>query len=347
MTINKPRDLAILTSLAISLLTVLSLYLYALFNEISFNVWMLLLLGLGIFVVSAIFIYLSIENFIYYRVRSIYRTINKYQDNQEALREIRALEDPIEKVNAEVDLWAKEKLEEITALRAKENFRREFIGNLAHELKTPVFNIQGYVLTLLEGALEDPEINRKFLLKAAGSLERLNTLLEDLDSISQIESGQYEFSPERYNLILQIEDVFESLERKAKKAKVKLVLDPPSKRELYVYADKSRIQQILTNLIQNSVNYGTEKGQTVIKLHEQGQKVHVTVKDNGIGIEPEELPRIFERFYRVDKSRSRNAGGSGLGLAIVKHILDGHNENIQVNSTPGKGSEFSFTLQKA
>lgn len=347
MTINKPRDLAILTSLAISLLTVLSLYLYARYNEISFNFWMLLLLGLGIFVVSAIFIYFSIENFIFYRVRSIYRTINKYQDNQEALREIRAMEDPIEKVNAEVDHWAKEKLEEITALRAKENFRREFIGNLAHELKTPVFNIQGYVLTLLEGALEDPEINRKFLLKAAGSLERLNTLLEDLDSISQIESGQYEFSPDRYNLVLQIEDVFESLERKAKKAKVKLVLDSSSKRELNVFADKSRIQQVLTNLIQNSINYGTEQGQTIVRLQEQGQKVRITVKDDGIGIERVELPRIFERFYRVDKSRARHAGGSGLGLAIVKHILDGHNENIQVNSTPGKGSEFSFTLQKA
>lgn len=257
-------------------------------------------------------------------------------------------EDVISKVNAEVMLWAEDKIKEISTLKEQDNFRRDFIGNLAHELKTPIFNIQGYILTLLEGALEDPENNRKFLMKAAKNVDRITALLEDLDTISRIEGGIYQLKESKFDLVELASDVIESLDNRARKGKIILRLKNPKEKAIYVAGDRPKIEQVLFNLMANSINYGKEEGgETRVRFYDMEDTVLVEVADNGIGIDEEHLPRIFERFYRVDKSRSRHVGGSGLGLAIVKHIIDAHDQTINVRSSVGVGTTFSFTLKKA
>ncbi|MEO0404089.1 MAG: ATP-binding protein [Bacteroidota bacterium] len=221
------------------------------------------------------------------------------------------------------------------------------MGNLAHELKTPVFNIQGYILTLLEGALEDPDNNRKFLKKAAKSVDRITALIEDMDVITKIEDGHYDMETSKFDLVELTKDVIDSVERKAKNAEISLLLKNPNQKSIMVTADMPKIEQVITNLLVNSIKYGKQDGKSIFSFYDMDDTVLVEVADDGIGISEDDLPRIFERFYRVDKSRSRHAGGSGLGLAIVKHIIDAHGQTVNVRSTPGVGSTFSFTLEKA
>lgn len=237
---------------------------------------------------------------------------------------------------------------EISEMKKQETFRREFIGNLAHELKTPLFTSESYILTLLDGAIDDEEVNKKYLKIAGKAIHRLNLIVKDLDLITKIESGESEIQRTDFDIINLAQNVFEMLEITASKKNIKLVLDFNDKLLLRVNADNEKIQQVLTNLIENSIKYGKENGTTELVIQELTEnKIIVRVTDNGLGIEEKHFNRLFERFYRVDQSGSRKGGGSGLGLAIVKHIMDAHDEKIYIESEFGVGSEFSFTLEKS
>ena len=246
----------------------------------------------------------------------------------------------------QVNAWSEERKEEIEQLEKLENYRKEFLGNVSHELKTPIFNIQGYISTLLDGGLEDKTINLDYLKRAEKSVYRMIAIVEDLQTITQLEKGELEIEEERFDIVALAKDVIDAQELKAKEKKISLELanDPASL--VFVFADRFRIRQVLVNLVVNSVRYGKENGKTTIKISDVGEKIIIEVADTGIGIPPEHLPRVFERFYRADKSRSREQGGTGLGLSIVKHILEAHGQTINVMSTEGAGSVFSFTLKK-
>lgn len=257
-------------------------------------------------------------------------------------------ESEMETLTKSLQKFATDRNLEIQLLKEQENYRKEFIGNLAHELKTPLFTIQGYVLTLLDGAFKDKKITQKYLKRTAKGVERLNHIVQDLDIITKFESGMEQIKNQPFDIVETLQNVFDLLEIQAQKNKVNLVMDQKFETPVFVNADEERIQQVLTNLIINSIKYGVEEGTTEISIQELNEdKILIRITDNGEGIEKEHLPRLFERFYRVEKNRSREKGGSGLGLAIVKHIVEAHFEKIFVESTPGVGSEFSFTLTRA
>ena len=241
----------------------------------------------------------------------------------------------------------KTRLEEINILKDQENYRREFLGNVSHELKTPLFTIQGYILTLIEGALKDKKVRGKYLRRSAKGVDRLISIVKDLDLITQFESGIKTVDKTNFNIYELIENVYDLMEFESEKNNTKLLINNKNITPVIVNADKERILQVLTNLVVNSIKYGKEGGYTKVKVEEYDKdRIIVRVKDNGEGIEDEHLPRLFERFYRIDKNRSRKKGGSGLGLSIVKHIIEAHQEQIFVESKIGQGTEFSFTLQK-
>jgi two-component system phosphate regulon sensor histidine kinase PhoR len=244
--------------------------------------------------------------------------------------------------------FAKESKLEIELLKVKDNYRKEFIGNVAHELKTPLFTVESYILTLLEGAVEDEDLRNKYLQKAAQSIDRLNHIVNDLDLITKFEAGIASIQNERFDLIVLIDEVLGLMEIRAKERKIDLTFEKPIDNDtLWVEADRKRISQVITNLVVNSLKYGVNGGTTEITIgFLSKQKILVRVIDNGNGIEEKHIPRLFERFYRIDKARNRDGGGSGLGLAIVKHIIEAHKEKIYVQSTFGVGSEFSFSLSK-
>ena len=342
-----PRGVAIASAMVITLLgmglfaLVLSLY------GVQAPVQAYAALALALFALSMAVTYATIERFIYQKVRIIYKNIHRFKSTKERAKDLRMNEDVMEKVQQDVMDWAQERVQEISQLKEQENFRKEFIGNLAHELKTPVFNIQGYILTLLEGALEDPDHNRKFLIKAAKNVDRMAGLIDDLDVITKIEGGSLELELRQFNLTSLVVDVMDQLEQRAKRAGIEVEFVDENRRNVEVIGDAPKIEQVVTNLISNSLRYGKEGGKTEVRFYDMDEQMLVEVADDGIGMPEEHLPRIFERFYRVDKSRSRNAGGSGLGLSIVKHIIEAHGQTISVRSTQGKGSTFAFTLQKA
>ena len=239
------------------------------------------------------------------------------------------------------------RLEEINILKDQENYRREFLGNVSHELKTPLFTIQGYILTLIEGALKDKKVRGKYLRRSAKGVDRLISIVKDLDLITQFESGIKTVDKTDFNIYELIENVYDLMEFESEKNNTKLLINNKNITPVIVNADKERILQVLTNLIVNSIKYGKENGFTEVKVEEYDKdRIIVRIKDNGEGIEDEHLPRLFERFYRIDKNRSRKKGGSGLGLSIVKHIIEAHQEQIFVESKIGQGTEFSFTLKK-
>ena len=241
----------------------------------------------------------------------------------------------------------KTRLEEINILKDQENYRREFLGNVSHELKTPLFTIQGYILTLIEGALKDKKVRGKYLRRSAKGVDRLISIVKDLDLITQFESGIKTVDKTNFNIYELIENVYDLMEFESEKNNTKLLVYNENNTPVIVNADKERILQVLTNLIVNSIKYGKENGFTEVKVEEYDKdRIIVRLKDNGEGIEDEHLPRLFERFYRIDKNRSRKKGGSGLGLSIVKHIIEAHQEQIFVESKIGQGTEFSFTIKK-
>ena len=327
--INNPLKITILIS--VLLLCFLTLLL-------SYKVSNLLVLFL-VFIFSFLLIYFVIKNFFHEKIRVIYKSIYKFKGTSNIM------ELDIDTVEREAEEWAEAKEEELRQMKQDENYRREFIGNVSHELKTPIFNIQGYVQTLIDGGLEDKSINMKYLKRANISVERMINIVDDLEVISRLETEQSELDIQSFNIINLIQEVFDQLEMRANEMGIKLELENSSSTN-NVLADRDKIQQVFTNLISNSIKYGKKAGTTKIKLFDMEQNVLIEVADNGIGIDEESLARLFERFYRVDKNRSREIGGTGLGLAIVKHILEGHNQMINVRSTKAVGSTFSFILEK-
>lgn len=304
----------------------------------------LFLSGLIIFISSFVTSSLIFYWYVRQRIQNIYQMMDnlKTSSGNKLMKK-----DMMNVVEADVVDWATKRQAEIDRLKETEQYRKEFIGNLAHELKTPVFSVQGYILTLLEGGLEDESINRKFLQKAFKGIERITTVIEDMDTITRIESGMLELDLTRFDIIDLIQDVFYELEEKAKERGIRLKIENKNGPTSYVKADRSKIIQVVYNLINNSINYGNDNGETVVIIKPLKDKVQISVKDNGLGIDKEHHARLFERFYRVEKSRSRNKGGSGIGLAIVKHIMEAHQEPIKVESEIGKGTVFTFQLTKA
>ncbi len=301
-----------------------------------------LLLGIPVALAVYLGAHWLIRRFVQERVDLIHRTIHDTQTGGPS--SVVTGPDPLGSVGAEVTTWAEEKRSEITGLKERERFRREFIGNLAHELRTPIFSIQGYILTLLEGGLEDAKVNRDFLERASNGVDRLIRIVEDMDLITQLESGVMTMEVERMDLNAAVSEGIQALEMKARERRV--TLRNELEEEVLVRADHDRLLQVFINLFNNAVNYGSEGGWCAVRSFDVGDRVLVEVSDNGIGIAEEHLPRLFERFYRVGKSRARNEGGSGLGLAIVKHIVEAHGGSITVKSAEGKGTTFGFTLPK-
>lgn len=341
---NKTYKFAFFTSILITIILSLINGIYFLAID-SFYIWFYIIEVIIVFLISFFIIQYRVENFIYKRMKKIYDDVSLLDGSTLGRQKITT---NMETLTKEVELFARNKKLEIEALKIRENYRREFIGNVSHELKTPLFTVQGYIETLLDGALNDEKIREKYLKRAKKGVERLTYIIKDLDMITKLEVGELHLEKETFDIIDLIENVFESLEMKASKNLISLTFNEKYQNPIWVKADKDRIQQVLSNLIVNSIKYGINKGTTEISIENLiMNKVLIRVADNGEGINNDEIPRLFERFYRVDKSGSREQGGSGLGLSIVKHILDAHNEKIYVESQIGIGSEFSFTLEKA
>ncbi len=308
----------------------------------------MLLLALLIFVFAFLIIRYTLNRFIYERIRLIYKTIHNLKLTKEKDKKQFIDRNTIEEVNRQVLEWGEDQKKEIEQLKEMARYRREFIGNVSHELKTPIFNIQGYVLTLLDGGLDDPAINKEYLIKTELSIERMIAIVEDLEEISRLESGELTLHYSRFDLVELSKEVMEFLEIKAKKKKIRIYFAKSQDKPIMVDADKKGIRQVFINLIENAIKYGPEEnGKIKISFFDMDENILAEVTDNGAGIEQKDLPRLFERFYRTDKARSREQGGSGLGLAIVKHLIEAHGQVINVRSTVGVGTTFAFTLKKA
>ena len=343
-----PYQIALYTSLTITAI-IFGCLLAAKLIFIPELPWYVVIIISGVtFAVSFLAIIEALKRYIYRRIKLIYKTIHKLKAPQEnKLSNINLQDHIIDEVEQEVFTWAQSQKEEIEDLKKLESYRRDFIGNISHELKTPIFNIQGYLDTLVEGGLEDPSINRTYLHRAIKNVERLSNIVEDLDMISQLEVGQLDLELETFDIRDLSLEVFEELEISAKDKNIKLKIKDGCDQPFFVKADRERIHQVLQNLVSNSLKYGKKGGRTQIGFYTMDKNILIEVSDNGLGIEPENLPRLFERFYRVDKSRSREQGGTGLGLAIVKHLIEAHKQTINVRSAPGVGSTFGFTLEAA
>ncbi|MEJ1221140.1 sensor histidine kinase [Sediminicola sp. 1XM1-17] len=297
------------------------------------------------FSISFIVIQFRVEKFIYKRAKKIYDDVSLLESSSLTSRTITT---DMATLTQEIEKFAKDKKVEIDTLKIREEYRKDFLGNVSHELKTPLFTVQGYILTLLDGAMKDKSVRKKYLQRANKGVERLIYIVKDLDLITKLEVGDLHLELSDFDIIELIQSVFDLLEMKALKKHISLGFDMEYIHPIIVHGDRERIQQVVTNLIVNSIKYGHENGTTEVSVENLiKNKVIIRVTDNGEGIAPQHIPRLFERFYRVDKSGSRAEGGSGLGLSIVKHIIEAHNEKIYVESVLGVGSEFSFTLEKA
>jgi two-component system, OmpR family, phosphate regulon sensor histidine kinase PhoR len=339
-----PRLLSFLTAFIISTANaLLSLFLH--------QDWYIPLLVFGVtFVIIYLLYYYTLQRFIYRKIKIIYKFIyqTKATKKEEFFYENILPQKSIEEVSEDVQKWASQRRNEIEVLQANEQFRKEFLMNLSHELRTPIFSVQGYVDTLLGGALEDEEVNRKFLTNASKGIDRLVRLVDDLDEISKLESGKIPVMQETFGIQELIKDVYEELSLKAAERDIQLLFKKGTEGTINVIADKQKIKQVLVNLAENAIKYGNEHGSVTAGCYETDDKhVYIEISDDGPGIAEEHLSRIFERFYRADRSRSRAIGGTGLGLAIVKHIIEAHGQTVNVRSKPGVGSSFGFTLDKA
>ena len=325
-------------SVLISCLLIFTIILVYFFQKIfDINIYILTIL---LFVPNLLVTYFLLNKFFYERIKVIYKSIYKFKGTS------KITEIDIDHVEKEAKEWADAKEEELDQMKKDDNYRREFIGNVSHELKTPIFNIQGYLQTLIDGGLNDENINLKYLKRANKSVDRMINIIDDLEVISRLETEQDELDFQKFNIVELVHEIFDLMEMKASEMNINLKLKNESQ-GVTVVADRNKIQQVLMNLVSNSIKYGKDGGDVIIRFFDMHNNMLIEVSDNGIGIAQESLDRLFERFYRVDKNRSREIGGTGLGLAIVKHILEGHNQTINVRSTKGKGSTFSFILPKA
>jgi two-component system phosphate regulon sensor histidine kinase PhoR len=311
----------------------------------NFSVSLLILPPVFVFLLTYILTYFVVDEFIYRKIKVIFKIISNLKNGKEGYNEFISNSNMIEAVEKQVIEFTLRKSAEIEELKKLEQYRREFLGNVSHELKTPIFNIQGYVETLLEGGLEDETINRNYLEKASKNLDRLASIVEDLLQISQYESGELKLDEERFDIHKLTKEIFESLAYQAESKNVKPSFKNECDRPFFVLADKVRIGQVLNNLISNAIKYGREGGNVFIGFYVMEGLLLTEVTDDGMGISQEHLSRLFERFYRVDKARSRERGGTGLGLAIVKHIIEAHGQSVNVRSKIGIGTTFGFTLK--
>ena len=297
------------------------------------------------FLISFFFIQYRAEHFIYRRLKKIFNDVSILDEKK--LKKDSTITD-IDNISKSMEEFVEGKRLEIKNLTERDSFRRDFLGNVAHELKTPLFTVQGYILTLMEGAINDKQIRMKYLDRANKGVERLVAVIKDLDMIAKLETESLKLNIEVFNILELIQNVFDLFEMKAKKRNITLQFDRIYEFPVFVKADIEKIEQVLINLVVNSIKYGKPNGTTIVGVESYNDKKFIVkVIDNGEGIQKQHLSRLFERFYRVDQSRSREQGGSGLGLSIVKHILEAHDENILLKSTFGEGSEFSFTIEKA
>jgi len=342
------RTLALLGALAITVFSALAMQAAAWMGdlEIQWRAAGLALLAAGIF--SFFAIQYLIGTFLYRRIKLIYKIIRKSKVSMPDRQQSRLLDHPVlDNVEQEVQRWAETQQQEIETLKTLETYRKRFIGNVSHELKTPIFSIQGYIYTLIDGGLYDEHINMRYLERAASNVERLLTIVQDLEEISKLESSDLVLDFQRFDIKALVREVFSDLDMTASQKKISLQFKEGADRAFFVKADREAIRQVLTNLLLNSIKYGKEGGTTKVSFYLMDRQILVEIADNGIGIEEKHLNHLFDRFYRVDKSRSRESGGSGLGLSIVKHVLEAHNQTVNVRSTPGVGSTFGFTLDKA
>ncbi|NLR90641.1 sensor histidine kinase [Flammeovirga agarivorans] len=307
------------------------------------------LVGLMISFSSTFLLTYFVLEFIFFKeIGNIHRQIHELRSNQTAKDvhpELSKKEkNPIVGIKSQIKNYAKMKEDEIAQLKQMEQYRKEFLANISHELKTPIFATQGFILTLLDGAVDDKSVRDRFLKKAAKSLNALNILVEDLLTVSKIEAGEINMEFEEFDLQIMIVDVLEQIEQKAEKKNITVSLEAPSDDPIYINADYNRLKQVVINLVVNGIKYNHKNGWVKVILDVHEDTVTIAVKDNGMGIPHEDQNRIFERFYRVEKSRTKKQGGSGLGLAICKHILERHDAVIQLESVPEEGSTFSFDL---
>lgn len=329
---------SLISSLAIMLVLGLHILIFNIPLELSESVLLISASGL----VSFVLVRWLVDQFIYSKIKLIYKNITDVKSRPGDLKNV-----GLRKVKKDVYQWDQNRENEIQKLMIRESYRRQFVGNVAHELKTPIFNIQGYIDTLLDGAIDDQQINRKFLERANKSVNRMIHIVEDLDEITKLEGGKIELEETPVDITELIVDIVDGLEMKAKKRDVTITVRHPQKGRYWVEVDVEKIKQVLINLIVNAIKYGREGGEVLVRTYDMDKNILVEVADDGNGIPQKHLNKIFERFYRVDKSRDRDKGGSGLGLSIVKHIIEAHGQTVNVRSTEGKGTTFSFTLKKA
>lgn len=346
MKLNESTIIAIRASLILGIIFASVLSFYYFLHDTS---WVMSSIFFVIFLVVSFFvIQLYIERYIYDHIKVIYKLIHnhkvkKTKDERNKAQQTASLES----VHQEVLGWSKDYESEISELKQLENYRKEYIGNISHELKTPLFAILGYISTLLDGGIEDENINLKYLERSEKNLNRLINIVNELETISQLESGELKLNLERFNIKDLTDDIIESFEMKADAKNMRIYYGKNYERPIYVVADKSQIERLITNLIGNAIKYGyANTGKIKISFFDMDKNLLIEVTDNGPGISKDDLPRIYERFYRTDKARSRELGGTGLGLAIVKHIVEAHKQSIYTRSTLGIGTTFGFTLEK-
>ena len=344
---NKLSSRQIVVFLALILTAIVGLgWYYLLITGFSF---LFMVIGLLLFFFIAFYIIqFAIHRFILEKIRPIYKIIDfvPRKQKEEKLKFAPGFVE-LSDVEQDVENWAQNQRQEIERLKELERYRKDFVGNVSHELKTPIFNIQGYILTLLEGGLEDPTINKLYLARTEKSIDRMISIVEDLESINKLETGELKPQFTVFDIVKIVEDVIEMEHRLSKERKIWLTITDKPDKPLMVRADRKRIIEVVTNLVVNAIKYGKKNGFVKVGFHDFDDKIMVEVSDNGIGIDKKDLHRVFERFYRVDKSRSREQGGTGLGLSIVKHIIEAHNQSINVQSVLNEGTTFTFTLEKA
>lgn len=341
-----PRAIALYSAVILGIFVGL-IYLVLSASEIS-AVFKLIVMVVVPVIFTYVLVSFALERYIYRRIKLIYKTIRQAKVSMPSKVASSIGHDSVlDNVEHEVAEWAAMRENEINTLKTLEQYRKRFLGNVAHELKTPIFSIQGFIHTLLDGAILDHTVNMRYLDRAAQNVERLLTIVEDLDTITKLESGELILEIQEFDLKTLVREVFADLEIKARDRNITMRFKDGADKPFRVRGDRDYIRQVITNLIVNSLNYGKDDGLTKVSMYDMDKQVLVEISDNGIGVEEKHLKHLFDRFYRVDKSRSRAHGGSGLGLSIVKHILEAHGQSINVRSTPGAGSTFGFTLDKA
>jgi two-component system phosphate regulon sensor histidine kinase PhoR len=343
---SQPRFYSLFVSLLVLLLFALAV---ALGELVDFGSPLLEYVLLGVPVAAGTFLLIRFFfiRFLQRRISPMFRSLQYYTLSPRKMRASIDRGDVLADLKDEVKIWSDQQTEEIKKLKKVEKYRKDFLGNVSHELKTPIFNIQGYLLTLLDGGMKDDRVNKLYLKRAEKSINRLISIVDDLESIARLESGEFKLHLENFNLVKVVKDVIDDHDMTARKHSIRIGLEGHYHKPIMVRADRKRIIEVLNNLLSNSIKYGKEGGKTTIGFIDSGEHILVDISDNGIGMEEKDLPRIFERFYRVDKTGSRESGGTGLGLSIVKHIVQAHDQTITVRSRIGEGTSFIFSLKKA